>query len=176
MYRNAVIRTGSNSGIPGNQNVHRAQTTLWWLGGSGSCQGWATTTLAVSPQAADAPNCHPSEPPGRHVQGSKRRTLQVSQLDHPKQRQEKWKTSPRNREKKASPGLNKATPSALNCPSWQADAEELLELERTDPELPIPGARFGRLGPDLALSGGRPRWRSCAGHRPLGFPKPPCSP
>ena len=137
----------------------------------------------MSPQAADAPNCHPSEPPWRHVQGSKRRTLQVSQLDHPKQRQEKWKTSPRLpliEKKKASPGLNKATligtPSALNCPSWQADAEELLELERTDPELPIPGARFGRLGPDLALSGGRPRWRSCAGHRPLGFPKPPCSP
>ena len=49
----------------------------------------------MSPQAADAPNCHPSEPPWRHVQGSKRRTLQVSQLDHPKQRQEKWKTSPR---------------------------------------------------------------------------------
>ena len=88
-------RTGSKSGIPGNQNVHRAQTTLRWLGDSGSCQGWATTTLAVSPQAADAPNCHPSEPPWRHVQGSKRRTLQVSQLDHPKQRQEKWKTSPR---------------------------------------------------------------------------------
>ena len=137
----------------------------------------------MSPQAADAPNCHPSEPPWRHVQGSKRRTLQVNQLDHPKERQEKWKTRPRLpviEKKKASPGLNKATligtPSALNCPSWQADAEELLELERTDPELIIPGARFGRLGPDLALSGGRPRWRSCAGHRPLGFSKPLCSP